>query len=78
MTMEVLLQELIVIGASFNVTTLPASEAPKPVPEMTTWLPTEPVVAERPVMTGAGMEDVLIDTPSKVAVASDAAFRLLT
>jgi hypothetical protein len=35
---------------------------------MTTWLPIDPVVAERPVMTGACVADGLIDTLSKVAV----------
>jgi hypothetical protein len=68
MVMEVLLQELIVTGLSFKSTKLPLSEAPKPVPEITTSLPIDPVVAETLVMTGAGNAVELIDTLSNVAV----------
>ena len=68
MTIDVLLQKLIVRRVLFKVTALLPWEAPKPEPEMTTWLPTEPVVAERPVMRGAGFEGVLRETESKVAV----------
>ena len=67
-TMDVLPHELIVTGVLFKVTTLLPLEAPKPEPEMTTWLPTEPVVAETPVMRGAGLEEVLTETESNVSV----------
>jgi hypothetical protein len=66
---EVPLHELIVIGASFNNTTLPFCVAPKPVPVMTTGLPTGPVVADTDVITGAGEAVELTDTLSNVAVA---------
>ena len=69
MLMDVLLQELIVTGRSFSITALPPCEAPNPVPEITTELPIDPVVAETLVITGAGAEGVLSDTLSKAAVA---------
>jgi len=54
MLIAAVLQELMVTWPPFSVTTLPLCVAPNPVPEMVTWLPTDPVVAERLVMTGAG------------------------
>ena len=67
-----------VTAAPFSSTALLPCVAPKPVPEITTWLPIDPVVAETPVMTGAGAAAVLSDTLSKLAVASEEVFRLLT
>jgi hypothetical protein len=66
--MDVPVQELIVIGVPFNSTTLLPCGAPNPVPEITTWLPIDPVVAETLVITGAGDAVELTDTLSKVAV----------
>jgi len=62
---EVALHELIVTGASFNKTTLDPCEAPNPVPEITTWEPTGPVVAESAVITGTVSAVELTDTLSK-------------
>jgi len=45
--------------------------APKLVPVITAVLPIAPVVAETPVITGAGAADELTDTLSNVAEASD-------
>jgi hypothetical protein len=72
---EVLLHTLIVTNAPFNVT---SPTPPNPVPLITTWLPTEPVVADTPVMTGAGADVELIDTLSNLAVARVDVLRLLT
>src|SRR6267154_2592307 len=72
MEIEVLLQVLIVTGASFNKTRLPFCEAPKPLPLIATVAPIDPVVADTLVITGAGSAVELIDTLSKVAVASAA------
>src|SRR3989442_1354630 len=76
--MDVPLQVLIVTAAPFSRTALPPCEAPNPAPEITTWLPIEPVVAETAVITGAGAAAVLTDTPSNVAVANEDVVRLLT
>jgi len=76
--MDVLLQVLMVTAAPFSRTALPPCEAPKPEPEITTWLPIDPVVAETAVMTGAGAAVELTDTASKLAVARAEVFRLLT
>src|ERR1700726_3548593 len=54
MVIDVALQRLIVTAAPFSRTALPPCDAPNPVPEITTWLPIEPVVAETVVITGAG------------------------
>jgi hypothetical protein len=78
MVMDVPLQVLIVTAAPFNRTALPPCVAPKPEPEITTWLPIEPVVAEMAVITGAGAAAELTDTPSNVAVAKEDVVRLLT
>src|SRR5258708_33377652 len=66
---DVVLQELTVSGNEFNVTRLLPCEAPKLAPEITIWLPTEPLVADRPVITGAGDAVELTDTLSNVAEA---------
>src|SRR5258708_3155150 len=66
---DVVLQELTASGKEFNVTRLLPCEAPKLAPEITIWLPTEPLVADRPVITGAGVAVELTDTLSKVAEA---------
>jgi hypothetical protein len=66
--MEVALHELIVTAVSFRRTALLPCEAPNPEPEMTTWLPTGPVVEDRLVITGAVIAVELSDTLSKVAV----------
>ena len=78
MVIDVPLQVLIVTAAPFSRTALPPCEAPKPVPEITTWLPIEPVVAETPAMIGAGAAAELTDTLSNVAVAKEDVVRLLT
>jgi hypothetical protein len=44
---------------------------------MTTWLPTDTVVADALVMAGAGVAVVLIDTLSNVTVARAEEFELL-
>ncbi len=67
-TIDVLLHKLIVIGVPFSNTTLPFCVAPKLLPVISTWLPTEAVVADKPVITGAGVALELIDTLSKVPV----------
>jgi hypothetical protein len=76
--MDAALQELIVASAPFSVTMPLPCDAPKPLPEITTWLPIAPVVAETLVMTGAGAAVELTDTLSKVAVASAELLLLLT
>jgi len=74
----VLLHKSIVIGALFNVTKLPPWEAPNPVPSIATWLPTDPVVVETLVMTGAGFAIELTDTLSNAAVVRVDVVSLLT
>jgi hypothetical protein len=76
--MDVADQELIVVGRPFKRTWLLPADAPKPVPEITTWLPMEPVVAETLVMRGAVDEVELIETLSSVAVASELVDLLIT
>ena len=68
MMIEVLLQELTVTGTLFKVTKLLPSEEPNAEPVTTTWLPTGPVVAERPVMTGEWIVVLFTETESNVAV----------
>jgi len=72
---DVVLHTFMVTNAPFNVT---KPTAPKPVPEITTWFPTDPVVAETLVMAGAGAAEELTDTLSNVAVARTDVLRLLT
>jgi len=78
MLIDVPLQVLIVTAAPFSRTALLPCKAPKPEPEITTWLPMDPVVAETAVMTGAGAAAELTDTLSNVAVAKADVVRLLT
>src|SRR5438105_4053014 len=68
-TIDVLLQELMVTGMSFKVTRLPPWGAPKFNPWMVIWLPTDPVVADTLVITGAGAAAESTETLSKVTVA---------
>jgi hypothetical protein len=75
---DVPLHALIVTAEPFNRTVLPPCGLPNPLPEITTWLPTDPVVADTPVITGAGAAAELTDTLSNVAVAKEAVVRLLT
>jgi hypothetical protein len=71
MMIEVVLHESTVTGVSFRRTTLLPWSDPKPDPEITAWLPTDPVVAETDVIAGAALEVELTDTLSYVPVASD-------
>ena len=75
---DVPLQLLIVTPTPFSKTALPPCDPPNPVPEITTWLPIDPVVADTPVIAGAGAAAELTDTLSNVAVANEAVVRLLT
>jgi hypothetical protein len=76
--MDVALQVLMVVAAPFSRTALPPCKVPKPEPEIATWLPIEPVVADTVVMTGAGAAVELTETLSNVAVAKEDVVRLLT
>jgi hypothetical protein len=78
MLIDVPLQVLMATVAPFSRTALPLCEAPNPVPEITTWLPIDPVVAETAVITGAGAAAELSDTLSNVALAKAEVVRLLT
>ena len=53
-TIEVSLHRLIAMGVLFHSKRLAPCAAPKLVPVISTWLPIEAVVADKPVMTGAG------------------------
>jgi hypothetical protein len=75
---DVLLHVLMVSSVPFSITALLPCEVPNPVPEITTWLPTGPVVAETVLITGAGTAAELTDTLSSVAVANRAVLPLLT
>jgi hypothetical protein len=78
MLIDVPLHVLIVTAVPFSSTALPPCKAPNPVPDITTWLPIDPVVADTAVMTGAGAAAELTDTLSNVAVANADVVRLLT
>ena len=78
MLSDVPLQVLTVTAAPFSNTALPPCGAPNPEPDITTWLPMDPVVAETAVITGAGAAAELTDTLSNVAVAKEEVVRLLT
>jgi hypothetical protein len=78
MVIDVALHELIVADISLRSTTLLPCEAPNPEPETTTWLPADPVVADRLVITGTEFVGVLIDTLSNVAVDAVVVLPLLT
>jgi hypothetical protein len=67
-TMAVALHELTVTVTSLSKTTLLPCTAPKPEPKIATWPPTDPVVAERFVITGADEAAEPMDTLSNVAV----------
>ncbi len=67
-TIPRLSHRLTVIGVPFSTTTLPFCMAPKLLPMISTWLPTEAVVGDKPLITGAGAAAELIDTLSNVAV----------
>jgi hypothetical protein len=73
-----LLHALTVAGVPFSVTALPFCDVPKPVPEITTWIPAPPVVAETLLIAGATIAAEFTDTLSNVAVARLAVFPLLT
>src|SRR5271169_5406743 len=66
-TIPVSLHALTVIGVLFRSTILPPCVAPKLLPVISTWLPTEAVVGNKPVIAGAGVVVELIDTLSNVA-----------
>jgi len=78
MLSDVPLQVLTVTAAPFSNTALPPCVAPNPEPDITTWLPMDPVVAETAVITGADAAAELTDTLSNVAVAKEDVVRLLT
>ncbi len=78
MLIELSLQEVMGAAVPFSITALFPCVAPNPEPEITTALPTDPVVAETALITGAGVAAVLMDTLSKVAVAKLEVALLLT
>jgi hypothetical protein len=78
MLIELSLQELLVAVVPFRITALFPCVAPNPEPEITTELPTDPVVAETPLITGPGVPGVVMDTLSNVAVAKLDVVLLLT
>jgi hypothetical protein len=78
MVMDVAFHELMVTGVPFRDTALVPRVAPKPVPVMTTWVPTGPVVGEMPEMFGAGAAAEEMETLSKVAVAREVLVSALT
>jgi len=78
MLMDVALQVLMVTAVPFSRTTLFPWGAPNPVPDSTTGLPMDPVVADVLLITGAGAEAELTDTLSKTAVASAEVLPLFT
>jgi hypothetical protein len=75
---ELSLQEFTVTGASFSVTMLLPCVAPNPEPEIVAWLPIAPPSGRTLEIAGAGLEGVLIETLSKVAVAKVEVEVLLT
>ena len=75
---DVLLHKLIVSATPFNITWLVPCGTPNPEPEITTEPPTDPVVAETPLITGPGVPGVVMDTLSNVAVAKLDVLLLLT
>src|SRR5258708_3919749 len=78
MLIDVPIQVLTVTAAPFSSPALPPCGAPNPEPDITTWLPMDPVVADTAVITGAGAAAELTDTPSNVPVAKEDVVRLLT
>jgi|SRR5437867_8522073 len=75
---DVALHALTVAALSLNKTTPFPEEAPKPVPEITTWPPIDPVVAETLVMAGAGFVAVVIEKLSMLPVYKAPVLPLLT
>ena len=75
---DVALQALTVAALSLNRTTPLPAEAPKPVPVIVTWPPTEPVVAETLVIAGAGLADVVIKRLSMTPLYKAPVLPLLT
>src|SRR5262245_18473957 len=67
----VLLQGLMVSGAPLSSTMLPFWLAPKLAPVIVSGLPIAPVEAETELMLGAGRAAEVMETLSKVAVASE-------
>src|SRR5580704_14804468 len=55
------------IGAPFRSNTLPPCVTPKLLPSIATSLPTEAVVGDKPLITGAGDAVELIETLSRFA-----------
>jgi hypothetical protein len=78
MLIDVAPHVLTVTPAPFSRTTLFPCDAPNPVPEITTWLPIDPFVADTLLITGAGADAELIDTLSKAAVANAEVLPLVT
>ena len=78
MEMDDVLQELIVMGASFTYTVLLPCVFPKPEPEIVTWSPTRTSLPERDVITGGAVAPVVSETLSKLAVASTELLLLVT
>ena len=78
MLIDVALQEFTVTAASFSSTALLPCDAPNPDPEIATCVPASPLFGVTDVMLGAGAAAVLIDTLSKLAVASAALSFALT
>src|SRR5579863_5535449 len=72
------LQLFTVTGVPCSSTRLFPCELPKFCPVIVTWLPTDPVVADTPVITGAGAAVVFSDTLSNVPVYSVVALMLPT
>jgi hypothetical protein len=58
-------------GTEFSKTALLPCTSPKPVPNIVTGFPTDPVVAETPVIVGAAAAEVVTETLSRVAVATE-------
>ena len=65
---EVALQAFTVIAKPFRNTTLLPCNVPKPVPEMVTEFPGNPIVVEREEIVGAGDAALLTETLSNTAV----------
>jgi hypothetical protein len=68
MIIDVAVQEFTVTGTSFKSTELLPCMPPNPEPEIATWVPTVPVVADTLLMMGPGEVLEVIDTLSNVAV----------
>ena len=75
---DVLFQDPTVAVVPLSNTRLFPCEDPNPEPEITTWLPIGPVVAERLDITGAALAVVLTDTLSNVTVSVFVVLVLLT